>query len=71
MYHASAFQTGDRHQSHVCVVCAWLKVGELPGFDNQPQDLAALFLRLVKCFVRQRIAGPMVLLADRFHQDVL
>jgi hypothetical protein len=26
------------------VVCAWLNVGELPRFDNQPQHLAALFL---------------------------
>ena len=40
MCHASAFQCGDCHQSHVCVVCAWLNVGELPRFDNQPQDLA-------------------------------
>jgi hypothetical protein len=42
MCRASAFQSGDRHQSHVCVVCAWLNVGELPRFDNQPQRLAAL-----------------------------
>src|SRR6266446_3295362 len=42
MCHASAFQSGDCHQSHVCVVCAWLNVGELPQFDNQPQHLAAL-----------------------------
>jgi len=44
MCRASAFQSGDRHQSHVCVVCAWLNVGELPRFDNQPQHLAALLL---------------------------
>ena len=41
MCHASAFQSRDCHQSHVCVVCAWLNVGELPRFYNQPQHLAA------------------------------
>jgi hypothetical protein len=44
MCHASAFQSRDCRQSHVCVVCAWLNVGELPRFDNEPQHSAALSL---------------------------
>jgi len=59
MCHASAFQSGDCHQSHVCVVCAWLNVGELRRFDNQPQHLTALFLHLVDHVRRGTSSGKI------------
>ena len=65
MCHASAFQSRDCHQSHVCVVCACLNVGELPRFDNQPQHLAALFLHLVDLVRRGTSAGE----SARAHRD--